>query len=148
MSVQPSGPVRARRFGNPLPSGPLPAQRPHGERSNQAFEPLPRPTGSYPYRLSLVDTIPGAAEALAGDRHAMTQPNVYWTLLTPRLTISGLYTNVPEGGRVKNDQAAWLREELSAAAPDLPVIVALHHPVYSLDGIHGGDPELQRILDT
>jgi hypothetical protein len=264
MSVQPSGPVRPRRFGNPLPSGPLLAQRPHGQRSNQPFEPLPRPTGAYPYRLSLVDTIPGAAEALAGDRplvfhcvgdtggikdpapqmavaaamegdlhppdggqpplffyhlgdvvyffgerteyypqfyepyatftvpvfaipgnhdgavalgatdaslagfvenfcatdphltpeaeevdrHAMTQPNVYWTLLTPRVTIIGLYSNVPEGGRIQNDQAAWLREELAAAAPELPVFVTLHHPVYSLDGTHGGDPALQRVLDA
>src|SRR6266700_3102511 len=263
MSVQPSGPVRPRRFGKVPPTGPLLAQRPHGQRSNQVFEPLPFPTGTYPYRLDLVDVVPGAAEALSGDRplvfhcvgdtggikdpapqlavaaameadlhapdgqpplffyhlgdvvyffgdrseyypqfyepyagypipifaipgnhdgsvapgspdpsltgfvdnfcatdphltpeaeevdrHTMTQPNVYWTLLTPRVTIVGLYTNVPEGGRIQNDQAAWLQEELRAADPGLPVIVALHHPVYSLDSVHGGDPDIQRVLDT
>ena len=261
MSAPTVPPVRPRRFGRRPAAGPTPAQRPHGLRSNQPFEPLPRPTGSYPYRLSLVDIVPGAAAALAGDqplvfhcagdtggvkdpapqlavaaalrsdlqngdgpplffyhlgdlvyfygerseyysqfyepyadypvpifaipgnhdgsvapgstdpslaafvenlcatdphltpeaeevdRHAMTQPNVYWTLLTPRATIIGLYSNVPEGGRIQTDQAAWLQEELKAADPALPVIVTLHHPVYSQDTVHGGDPDMQRVLD-
>ena len=30
-------------------------------------------------------------------RTAMTQPNVYWTLLTPLVNIVGLFSNVPEG---------------------------------------------------
>ena len=45
---------------------------------------------------------PDAGEA---SRTAMTQPNVYFTLLTPFATIVGLYTNVPEGGVVQDDQA-------------------------------------------
>lgn len=37
----------------------------------------------------------------AGDawRTAMIQPNVYWTLEAPFVTIIGLYTNLPEGGQ-------------------------------------------------
>jgi len=241
-------------------TGPLMAQREHGFRSNQAFEPLPSPTGQYPYRLRLLDVIPGDPEEIAAsglvfhcvgdtggvkdpapqlavaaamaadltggdappsffyhlgdvvyfsgqsseyypqfyepyadypipifaipgnhdgalgpgstgpslaafvenfcavdphltaeadevDRHAMTQPNVYWTLLTPLVTIIGLYSNVPDGGHVRNDQAAWLKEELKAADPDLPVIVAIHHPIYSLDSTHGGNAVLQHLLD-
>jgi hypothetical protein len=263
MSIQPSGPIRPRRFGRlPFTGEPL-VQRPHGQRSNQPFEPLPRPTGAYPYRLSLADVVPGVEAALAGDRplvfhcvgdtggvkdprpqlavaaaleadlhdaaalpplffyhlgdvvyffgasseyypqfyepyagypipifaipgnhdgavdpsapaaslaafvanfcatdpnltpeaeevdrHAMTQPNVYWTLVTPRVTIIGLYTNVPEGGRVQTDQAAWLQHELANASPNLPVIVTLHHPIYSLDSVHGGDAALQQVLDV
>jgi len=87
-------------------------------------------------------------EAEEVDRHAMTQPNVYWTLLTPRVTIIGLYSNVPEGGRIQTDQAAWLREELRAADPALPVVVAVHHPPYSLDSVHGGDAHIQDVLDA
>jgi hypothetical protein len=259
MSTQPSGRVRPRNFGNVPPTGRVLAQKPHGQRSNQPFQPLPHPTGQYPYRLVLTDVMAGVqpdapivfhcvgdtggikdpapqiavahamqagltgadgppptflyhlgdvvyfvgaaseyypqfyepyadypipvfaipgnhdgsvdpavpAPSLAAfvanfcatdphltpeaeevNRHAMTQPNVYWTLVTPRVTIIGLYTNVPEGGRVQTDQAAWLQEELSAADPHLPVIVTLHHPVYSLDAFHGGDPEMQRVLDA
>jgi hypothetical protein len=262
MSVHPTLPYRQRRFGKaPGPAAPT-AQRQHGLRSNQPFEPLPAPTGRYPFRLQLADVLPDLATTLAGDRplvfhcvgdtggirdprpqlavvaamerdravadvpppvffyhlgdvvyfygarteyypqfyepyaeypipifaipgnhdgavapgspdgslaafvenfcatdphltpeadevdrHAMTQPNVYWTLLTPRVTIIGLYSNVPEGGRIQTDQAAWLAEELRAADPALPVIVALHHPVYSLDDVHGGDSQLQQVLD-
>jgi acid phosphatase type 7 len=32
------------------------------------------------------------------NKSPMIQPNVYWTLLTPYVTLIGLYTNVPEGG--------------------------------------------------
>ncbi|MBO0682720.1 MAG: metallophosphoesterase [Candidatus Dormibacteraeota bacterium] len=259
MSAHPPSPVRPRRFGQLAPEGALLAQRQHGQRSNQAFEPLPRPTGVYPYHLELDQVLPlprgtaplvfhcvgdtggvknptpqqhvaaamaaelgakdggaplflyhlgdvvyfyGAAaeyypqfyepyqdypipifaipgnhdgavdptspaptleafvqnfcatdphltpEAEEVDRHAMTQPNVYWTLETPRVTMVGLYSNVPEGGRIQTDQAAWLEHELAAADPNLPVIVALHHPVYSLDSTHGGDPGMQHVLDT
>src|SRR5207245_8156426 len=44
------------------------------------------------------------AMTLDSNRLAMTQPNVYWTLETPLATIIGLYTNVPEGGKLGNDQ--------------------------------------------
>lgn len=42
----------------------------------------------------------------AGDanRTAMTQPNPYWVLDGPWLRIVGLYTNVPEGGEVREKQ--------------------------------------------
>src|SRR5438034_278520 len=63
-------------------------------------------------------------------RHAMIQPNVYWTLEAPFVTIVGLYTNVPEGGVVHNDQAAWFTSELASAPTNKALIVALHHPVY------------------
>ncbi|HJZ80882.1 MAG TPA: metallophosphoesterase, partial [Pyrinomonadaceae bacterium] len=41
-------------------------------------------------------------------RHVMTQPNVYWTLITPLATIVGLYSNVPEQGRITQPQRDWL----------------------------------------
>jgi hypothetical protein len=81
-------------------------------------------------------------------RAAMTQPNVYWTLDTPFVTIVGLYTNVPEGGVVGDDQARWLAGELAAAPTDRALIVALHHPVYSADTAHGGSTPMGTLLDA
>jgi hypothetical protein len=86
-------------------------------------------------------------EAQDSQRDAMTQPNVYWTLQTPLLTIIGLYSNCPDGGVIQPDQAGWLESELAAAAKTLPVIVALHHPIYSADSVHGGNSNLAAILD-
>ena len=39
-------------------------------------------------------------ESQDSHRTAMTQPNVYWTLLTPLFNIVGLYSNVPAGGDI------------------------------------------------
>lgn len=254
-------PVRARSFGNaPPPSTGPKVQVLHGVRRNQPFQPLPDPTGDYPYRLALVDVIPGIADEITGrgkmvfhsagdtggikhpeiqqavadamekeaddnrpmfffhlgdiiyfygersqyfgqfyepysnytvpmfgvpgnhdgdiapgstdpslagfvenfcaknpeltpeaqevNRHAMTQPNVYWTLVTPMATIIGLYSNCPEGGQIENNQAAWLAEELAAADSKHPVVVTLHHPPYSADGLHSGSVAMGRVLDS
>jgi calcineurin-like phosphoesterase family protein len=86
-------------------------------------------------------------DALDDPRHAMTQPNVYWTLETPLAIIIGLYTNVPEGGRLDDDQIIWLHEELKEAPPERALIVAMHHPIYSLDDHHSGSEYMQRILE-
>src|SRR6266699_5527136 len=75
-------------------------------------------------------------DALDDPRHAMTQPNVYWTLETPLITIIGLYTNVPDGGRLDDDQIMWLEGELTAAPPERALLVAMHDPIYSLDDFH------------
>ncbi len=86
---------------------------------------------------------PDAGEA---DRTAMVQPNVYWTLNTPFATILGLYTNVPEGGVVHPDQAAWFEGELAAAPTDRALIVALHHPLNSLDTYHSGSKTMAKLV--
>jgi hypothetical protein len=85
----------------------------------------------------------------AGDapRQAMTQPNVYWTLEAPFVTIVGLYTNVPEGGVVQPDQVAWFTAELQNAPADKALLVALHHPIYSADSHHGGSQTMGQMLD-
>jgi len=86
-------------------------------------------------------------EAGDNDRDAMTQPNVYWTLVTPLATFVGLYTNVPEGGRVDDDQRSWLVEELKAAPADRALLLALHHPVISLDDHHSGSTLMHELVD-
>jgi acid phosphatase type 7 len=86
-------------------------------------------------------------ESQDSPRTAMTQPNVYWTLVTPIAVIVGLYSNVPEHGVVHPDQLAWLVNELKAAPKDLPVLVALHHPPLSADDHHGGSQPMHDALD-
>lgn len=85
----------------------------------------------------------------AGDapRHAMTQPNVYWTLLTPLVTIIGLYSNCPEGGQLSQAQIDWFESELEAAPEDRAVIVAVHHPIYSAYGSKPGSQVLHAVLE-
>ena len=88
---------------------------------------------------------PDAGEA---PRLTMTQPNCYWTLLTPLATIIGLYTNVPEGGSLQSDQIDWFVSELKAAPKGRALLVAAHHPAYSLDTQHSGSTGLGQALDA
>lgn len=82
------------------------------------------------------------------NRDTQTQPNCYWTLRAEAVTIIGCYDNVPSGGVIKADQAAWLASELTAAPAGVPLIVALHHPPYSIDAYHGGSATMGEVLDT
>ncbi len=85
----------------------------------------------------------------AGDthRHAMTQPHVYWTLEAPFATFIGLYTNVPEGGRLDDAQIAWFASEMVNAPTDKALIVAMHHPCYSADLYHAGSQYMVQQLE-
>jgi len=81
-------------------------------------------------------------------RTTMDQPNPYWTLRAPQVTVIGLATNLPSGGEVDSTQAEWLAEELKAAPAGVPLIVALHHPPYSVDDHHGGSARMGTVIDT
>src|SRR5215471_5126504 len=69
-------------------------------------------------------------------RKTMTQPYAYWTLDAPLVNIIGLYSNV-EGtldARGAFEQQSWLQQQLtSASTKDGFIIIAVHHPPYSLD---------------
>ena len=80
-------------------------------------------------------------------RVTMSQPNVFFTLLCPFVTIVGLYTNVPEHGSVDSVQQQWLTNELATADRNKALIVALHHPIYSFDNYHSGSPNMANVLD-
>jgi hypothetical protein len=85
----------------------------------------------------------------SGDSHrtAMVQPNVYWTLLTPLANIVGLYSNVPAGGDIRSPQTEWLINELKTLPKDVPLFVALHHPIYSADDHHSGSTYMKDVLE-
>jgi hypothetical protein len=82
-------------------------------------------------------------------RMSMTQPYCYWTLQAPFVTVVGLYSNV-EGSldaRGRNDQQAYLEQQMAAAPKDARLVVTVHHPPYSLDSAHGGTPDILIAID-
>jgi hypothetical protein len=82
-------------------------------------------------------------------RMTMTQPYCYWTLLAPFVTIIGLYSNV-EGSldaRGRADQQNFLEQQMASAPTGAKLIVAVHHPPFSLDSAHGGTPDILTALD-
>jgi len=86
-------------------------------------------------------------ESQDSHRTAMTQPNVYWTLLTPLFNIVGLYSNVPAGGDIRSPQTEWLVEELKRLPTNVPLMIALHHPIYSADDHHSGSTYMKEVLE-
>lgn len=93
---------------------------------------------------------PGQKMPESGDSHrtAMIQPNFYWTLLTPMCSIIGLYSNVPEGGEIREPQLSWLVNELNTLPTDLPLFIALHHPPYSADTYHSGSSHMRQVINN
>jgi hypothetical protein len=85
----------------------------------------------------------------AGDspRTAMTQPNVYWTLRTPFVNIVGIYSNVPAHGDVDPTQTAWFTNELKTLPKGVPLLVTLHHPIFSADIKHSGSAQMKQLID-
>jgi acid phosphatase type 7 len=81
-------------------------------------------------------------------RVSLSLPNVYWTLLTKYATFVGLYTNVPEGGSVDSVQQQWVTNEFAEADANLPLIVSLHHPIYSFDTYHSGSSKMADVLES
>lgn len=86
------------------------------------------------------------AEAMDVDRTAMTQPNCFFTLDAPFVTFIGLYSNVPSGGRIHEDQLNWLVGELREADKNKALILAVHHPIYSADDHHSGSEKLEELI--
>ena len=90
--------------------------------------------------------VPGQAQSTG--RTTMTQPNVYWTLAAPFVTVIGLYSNVPQGGQLDDAQIAWLASEMAAAANESALILTMHHPLISSDSFHGGSAYMFDLIDA
>lgn len=91
--------------------------------------------------------VPAADPQFEFARHTQTQPYCDWTLALSAVTIVGVYSNVPSGGHLEQSQTDWLAGELKGAPADRPLIVALHHPPYSVDAHHGGSQQMGEALD-
>ena len=77
----------------------------------------------------------------------MQLPYFYWTLTTPFATFIGLYSNVPEHGRLDDTQRAWFQDQMRSADANKALVVAVHHPVYSFDTYHSGSPTMAKELE-
>jgi hypothetical protein len=88
-------------------------------------------------------------------RDKIDQPNPYWVLNTPLATLIGLYTNVdhvgtlddPNDPKAPRTQENWLRARLADAdARKLPILLMLHHPIYTMDKYHGPSSSMKALL--
>jgi hypothetical protein len=134
------------QFYQPYEHYPAPIFAVPGNHDGENLEGQPSLDG---FMRNFCAAAPGIHQPEAGDvpRTAMTQPNVYWTLLTPLVSVVGLYSNVPEGGEIRDPQTEWLVGELRSLPAELPIIVTLHHPVYSADTYHSGSLRMKAILE-
>lgn len=117
---------------------------------NHDGDPLPGDTSLSGFMANFCDStpsIPAADPQLEFGRHTQTLPYCEWTLDLQALTIIAVYTNVPSGGYLEAEQLTRLTQELAAADKSKPVIVALHHPPYSIDAHHGGCADMGNALD-
>lgn len=117
------------------------------------------------YLANFCAPAPGPAPNAGGlVRTLMTQPGVYFTLDAPFVSVIGLYSNVLEGPGVissqggayptmNDDQLTFLKAELVRLKPareagQQAIVIALHHPPASTDGLHGGTLGLSNDLDS
>jgi hypothetical protein len=92
---------------------------------------------------------PGTTPAFK-HRTPMDQPYCYWLLMAPFVRIIGLYSNVDgsldaEGDRTQWD---WLVAQLHDSPADKWLVLAVHHPCFSLDSAHGGYENTLDLLDA
>jgi predicted phosphodiesterase len=115
---------------------------------NHDGDPLPGASTLDGFLANFCTTSPQVpSQGQSTGRTSMTQPNVYWTLVAPFVTVLGLYTNVPQGGQLDDTQVTWLQSELTAAAEDSAVILTMHHPPVSGDSFHGGSAYMFDLID-
>jgi len=93
-----------------------------------------------PFRAVFCDKAPQTVAFSGGaERKSMTQPNVFWSLITPVARIIGMYGHVTKFGVITPDQRKWLIEELRSAdaeRPEKAIILCIHHAPYSADINH------------
>jgi hypothetical protein len=92
------------------------------------------------------------------DRTSMTQPYIYFTLEAPFIKIIGLYSNNGEGPGVLDPdgdmaQLNFLEAEFKRAIKARPtdsraVLVAVHHPLFSIGKDHGASPTMLSKVDN
>jgi hypothetical protein len=83
-------------------------------------------------------------------RSTMTQPYCYWRLEAPFVHIIGLYSNIDGQLDRRGDQRQqdWFIEQLKSVPTDKWLVVAVHHPCFSLDETHGGYVEILSAMDA
>ena len=117
-----------------------------GDTSTRTGDPIDTEPSLFGFMRNFCDSI---SHNDSPYRPTMTQPYVYWALDTPFATIVGLYSNVDGilDARGTSEQQQWLQSQVGSASPEKALIIAVHHPPYSLDTTHGGYPDIEIALD-
>jgi hypothetical protein len=118
-----------------------------GDTQTRAGDPADTEPSLFGFMRNFCDTVSHPDSAY---RPTMTQPYVYWTLEAPFTRIIGLYSNVDGSldARGTTEQQRWLNTQIAAVPKDQCLILAVHHPPYSLDTTHRGYPEIEVAIDT
>jgi len=122
-----------------------------GDTHTRSGDPVDNEPSLFGFMRNFCDTMSHYDSA---HRPTMTQPYVYWTLDTPLATIVGLYSNVDGtlDARGTNEQQHWFETQVAGASKDKALIIAVHHPPYSLDTTHGGYADIgiaiDRVIDS
>jgi hypothetical protein len=92
------------------------------------------------------------------DRTSMTEPYLYFTLEAPFVKIIGLYSNNGEGPGVLDPngdthqldflEAEFKRAASARAKDSRAVLVAVHHPLFSISADHGASPKMLQQVDA
>jgi len=117
-----------------------------GDTQTRPGDPVDTEPSLFGFMRNFCDTASHHATAY---RPTMTQPYVYWTLQAPFVRIIGLYSNVDGSldARGTSEQQQWLTRQIEATPKDECLLIAVHHPPYSLDTTHGGYPEIEVAID-
>jgi len=118
-----------------------------GDTQTRPGDPVDTEPSLFGFMRNFCDTASHPASAY---RSTMTQPYVYWTLEAPFTQIIGLYSNVDGSldARGTSEQQRWLVDQMNAAPKDACLLLAVHHPPYSLDTTHGGYPDIEVAIDS
>ncbi len=115
------------------------------------------------YLRNFCAAAPAASPDAGGlDRTTMIQPGVYYTFDAPFVRILGLYSNVLEDPGVISDQSgtypALDRRQIAFLTTALErvksqkyagaVVIAVHHPPFTGDSVHGGSPLMLEDIDN
>ena len=115
-----------------------------------------------PFYSNFCSQVPSHDPAAKGFvRTTMTQPGVYFELNAPFVKFIGLYSNTSEttgvisGGNAGTAQLAFLQAQLKAAAAQrtqkqadpFALILAVHHPPFTISSSHFPSPEMLQQID-
>jgi len=134
-----------------------------GNHDGVLFKSEPVPYSLAPFYENFCSQAPTNDPAAKGfARTTMTQPGVYFTLNAPFLKIIGLYSNTGESTGIISDattgtaQMQFLQSQLAAAAAQraqkgaspFALVVAVHHPPFTISSSHSPSPAMLAQIDA
>jgi hypothetical protein len=134
-----------------------------GNHDGVLFASEPVPYSLQPFYQNFCSRQPTKDPSAKGfARTTLTEPGVYFTLNAPFVKIIGLYSNTSEttgvlsGGAAGAQQSSFLVAQLQAAAAEraakgsdpFALIVAVHHPPFTISSQHFPSPQMLQEIDN